>query len=133
MTKRSYVCLKLMFPHSYFSYPFCGKDSPADFPIPVINGENVAPVLNTLPAETIAYQAVQIHDYILWFSYMSPWKGLKGYPLNFSLKMTPWSIKFCKLKFLDCKKKNVKIWMILARLTYDVLNSTTVKTVRDLK
>merc|ERR1711962_784378 len=31
------------------NYPFCGAQSPADFPVPVVNGEPVAPVLNTTP------------------------------------------------------------------------------------
>merc|ERR1712098_999572 len=34
------------------NYPFCGAQSPADFPVPVVNGEPVAPVLNTTPDQT---------------------------------------------------------------------------------
>merc|ERR1712193_89424 len=38
------------------NYPFCGAVAPADFPVPVVNGEPVAPVLNTVPAQTRFYQ-----------------------------------------------------------------------------
>merc|ERR1712183_852138 len=29
------------------NYPFCGAETPADFPTPVVNGEPIAPILNT--------------------------------------------------------------------------------------
>merc|ERR1712212_1396859 len=38
------------------NYPFCGAETPADFPVPVINGENVAPGYNTVPAQTSAHE-----------------------------------------------------------------------------
>merc|ERR1712179_608621 len=47
------------------NYPFCGAQSPADFPVPVVNGEPLAPVLNggnvapgynTVPAQTDAHE-----------------------------------------------------------------------------
>merc|ERR1711988_1948273 len=34
------------------NYPFCGAQAPADFPTPVVNGEPIAPILNTNPAQT---------------------------------------------------------------------------------
>merc|ERR1712083_364120 len=33
------------------NYPFCGAETPADFPTPVVNGEPIAPILNTDPAD----------------------------------------------------------------------------------
>merc|ERR1712072_999728 len=42
------------------NYPFCGAQSPADFPVPVVNGEPVAPVLNTTPDQTRYYQEAQL-------------------------------------------------------------------------
>merc|ERR1712243_48776 len=42
------------------NYPFCGAQAPASLPTPVVNGENVAPVLNTVPAQTQFYQASQV-------------------------------------------------------------------------
>merc|ERR1712243_24221 len=42
------------------NYPFCGAVAPADFPVPVVNGEPVAPVLNTVPAQTRFYQESQL-------------------------------------------------------------------------
>merc|ERR1719330_2034300 len=41
------------------NYPFCGATAPADFPTPVVNGEPIAPLLNTTPAQTAFYQASQ--------------------------------------------------------------------------
>merc|ERR1711911_546651 len=41
------------------NYPFCGA-APADFPTPVVNGEPIAPILNTNPAQTAFYQASQV-------------------------------------------------------------------------
>merc|ERR1712087_509513 len=38
------------------NYPFCSIATPADFPTPVINGQNVAPVYNTVPAQTAAHE-----------------------------------------------------------------------------
>ena len=40
------------------NYPFCGKASPADFPTPVVNGEPIAPILNTTPEQTLFWQKV---------------------------------------------------------------------------
>jgi hypothetical protein len=40
------------------NYPFCGASAPADLPTPVVNGQSVAPVLNTLPDQTAAFQQV---------------------------------------------------------------------------
>merc|ERR1711937_99915 len=42
------------------NYPFCGAVAPADFPVPVVNGEPVAPILNTVPAQTRFYQESQL-------------------------------------------------------------------------
>merc|ERR1712029_551212 len=42
------------------NYPFCGAQSPADLPVPVVNGEPVAPVLNTTPDQTRYYQEAQL-------------------------------------------------------------------------
>merc|ERR1711942_200295 len=42
------------------NYPFCGATSPADFPTPVVNGQPVAPVLNTTPDQTAYYQEAQL-------------------------------------------------------------------------
>merc|ERR1711981_331792 len=40
------------------NYPFCGAETPADFP--VVNGEPIAPILNTNPAQTKFYQESQL-------------------------------------------------------------------------
>ena len=45
-------------PASCPNYPFCGAPSPADFPTPVVNGEPVAPILNTTPDQTLFWQQV---------------------------------------------------------------------------
>merc|ERR1712200_334909 len=42
------------------NYPFCGSASPAALPTPVINGENVAPGLNTVPSQTRAHENHQL-------------------------------------------------------------------------
>merc|ERR1711963_1295618 len=42
------------------NYPFCGAAAPADFPTPVVNGEPIAPILNTNPAQTAFHQASQV-------------------------------------------------------------------------
>merc|ERR1712112_206514 len=42
------------------NYPFCGAQSPADFPVPVVAGEPLAPVLNTTPDQTRFYQEAQL-------------------------------------------------------------------------
>merc|ERR1712090_37208 len=42
------------------NYPFCGAQSPADFPVPVVNGEPLAPILNTTPEQTRYYQEAQV-------------------------------------------------------------------------
>ena len=42
------------------NYPFCGAAAPADFPTPVVNGEPIAPILNTNPAQTQFYQVSQV-------------------------------------------------------------------------
>merc|ERR1712226_821358 len=42
------------------NYPFCGAETPADFPTPVVNGEPIAPILNTNPAQTQFYQQSQL-------------------------------------------------------------------------
>merc|ERR1711892_1643122 len=45
-------------------YPFCAMPAlptgPADFPVPIVNGQAVAPVLNTVPAQTAAHQNHQL-------------------------------------------------------------------------
>merc|ERR1712010_448601 len=40
------------------NYPFCGTASPADFPVQVVNGAPVAPILNTTPEQTQYWQQV---------------------------------------------------------------------------
>jgi hypothetical protein len=40
------------------NYPFCVQGSPADFPVPIVNGQPVAPILNTLPEQTLFWQQV---------------------------------------------------------------------------
>merc|ERR1711884_654757 len=42
------------------NYPFCGAQTPADFPTPVVNGEPIAPILNTNPAQTKFHQESQL-------------------------------------------------------------------------
>merc|ERR1712233_288206 len=42
------------------NYPFCGATSPADFPVPVVNGAPVAPILNTTPEQTQDWQQAQV-------------------------------------------------------------------------
>ena len=41
------------------NYPFCGQPSPADFPTPVVNGQPIAPILNTTPEQTAFWQKVK--------------------------------------------------------------------------
>merc|ERR1712106_288049 len=45
-------------------YPFCAipalPTGPADLPVPIVNGQAVAPVLNTVPAQTAAHQNHQL-------------------------------------------------------------------------
>merc|ERR1712158_39911 len=36
------------------NYPFCGASSPANFPVPVVNGAPVAPILNTTPSSRLS-------------------------------------------------------------------------------
>merc|ERR1711864_54452 len=40
--------------------PFCGATAPADFPTPVVNGQPVAPILNTTPDQTAYCQEAQL-------------------------------------------------------------------------
>merc|ERR1711936_1470353 len=47
-------------PNACPNYPFCGATAPADFPTPVVNGEPIAPILNTNPAQTQFPQASQV-------------------------------------------------------------------------
>lgn len=47
-------------PNACPNYPFCGSNSPADFPTPVVNGEPVAPILNTTPEQTLFWQQAQL-------------------------------------------------------------------------
>merc|ERR1711931_36520 len=42
------------------NYPFCGAAAPADFPTPIVNGEPIAPILNTNPAQTAFFQEAQL-------------------------------------------------------------------------
>ena len=44
------------------NYPFCGAAAPADFPVPVVNGAPVAPVLNTTPEQTQYWQQAQVKE-----------------------------------------------------------------------
>merc|ERR1711936_1511519 len=47
-------------PNACPNYPFCGATAPADFPTPVVNGEPIAPILNTNPAQTKFHQESQL-------------------------------------------------------------------------
>lgn len=42
------------------NYPFCGASAPADFPTPVVNGQPIAPILNTTPEQTAFWQEAQV-------------------------------------------------------------------------
>merc|ERR1739842_216307 len=42
------------------NYPFCGAAAPAGFPVPVVNGAPVAPILNTTPEQTQYWQQAQV-------------------------------------------------------------------------
>jgi len=42
------------------NYPFCSIGAPADFPTPVVNGEPLAPILNTTPEQTAFWQKSQL-------------------------------------------------------------------------
>ena len=42
------------------NYPYCGAAAPAALPTPVVNGQPVAPVLNTVPQQTAYYQQAQL-------------------------------------------------------------------------
>ena len=46
-------------PNACPNYPFCGAAAPADFPVPVVNGQPIAPILNTTPEQTAFWQQVQ--------------------------------------------------------------------------
>merc|ERR1712123_124095 len=45
-------------------YPYCAipalPTGPADFPVPIVNGQAVAPVLNTVPDQTAFWQEAQL-------------------------------------------------------------------------
>ena len=45
-------------PNACPNYPFCGATAPADFPTPVVNGQPIAPILNTTPEQTAFWQKV---------------------------------------------------------------------------
>lgn len=47
-------------PNTCLNYPFCQINAPADFPTPVVNGQPVAPILNTTPEQTAFYQQAQL-------------------------------------------------------------------------
>lgn len=47
-----------MDPKACPNYPFCSIGAPADFPTPVVNGEPLAPILNTTPEQTAFWQKV---------------------------------------------------------------------------
>merc|ERR1711970_1246893 len=38
------------------NYPFCGAAAPAAFPVTTVDGQNVAPGYNTVPAQTAAHE-----------------------------------------------------------------------------
>lgn len=61
-----------------FSYPFCGSASPADMPITSIKGEPIAPVLNTLPAETLVYQTVSCNTAFMGKTSLRNWVGFQN-------------------------------------------------------
>merc|ERR1719412_2223809 len=42
------------------NYPYCSVDVPAALPTPVVRGQPVAPVLNTVPEQTAYYQQAQV-------------------------------------------------------------------------
>merc|ERR1712047_217788 len=47
-------------PNACPNYPFCGATAPADFPTPVVNGQPIAPILNTTPEQTAFWQKAQL-------------------------------------------------------------------------
>lgn len=47
-------------PNSCLNYPFCGPTAPAALPTPVVNGQPIAPILNTTPEQTAFYQQAQL-------------------------------------------------------------------------
>ena len=42
------------------NYPYCSNAAPAALPTPVVNGQPVAPILNTTPEQTAFYQQVSL-------------------------------------------------------------------------
>ena len=42
------------------NYPYCSVAAPAALPTPVVNGQPVAPILNTTPEQTAFYQQVSL-------------------------------------------------------------------------
>merc|ERR1711934_991338 len=47
------------------NYPFCGTASPADFPVPVVNGAPVAPILNILRSRLSTGSRPRLHSLLL--------------------------------------------------------------------
>ena len=47
-------------PKSCPNYPYCSVAAPAALPTPVVNGQPVAPILNTTPEQTAFYQQVSL-------------------------------------------------------------------------
>ena len=47
-------------PKSCPNYPYCSNAAPAALPTPVVNGQPVAPILNTTPEQTAFYQQVSL-------------------------------------------------------------------------
>ena len=66
-------------PKSCPNYPYCSNAAPASLPTPVVNGQPVAPILNTTPEQTAFYQQVS-----LWV-----WCGLRKRPWLFRKNRVP--------------------------------------------
>ena len=51
------------------NYPYCNVGAPvAALPTPIVNGQAVAPTLNTLPQQTAYYQQVRCHIINGWLA-----------------------------------------------------------------
>ena len=84
-------------PNACPNYPFCGAAAPADFPVPVVNGEPVAPILNTTPEQTAFWQQVRIY------------KQSANIQLTFSQISTKFLLMMLEKKSLDLRPRENEI------------------------
>ena len=78
------------------NYPFCGAAAPADFPVPVVNGAPVAPVLNTTPEQTQYWQQAQVKESAILGQKIKPllrkWNLIKNLRLPRAQPPSQWQL-----------------------------------------